>query len=358
MRRPLVLAAVLFTLVPSLGAAPNPRPGVAARPTARPAPRPRRVLVISVDGLRPDLLLRSDTPNMHRLFESGCYTFWARTVPQGITLPSHTSMLTGVTPRRHGIEWNRDLPLFRPVYPSYPTLFELAHNARFTTAIATGKSKFATIIKPKMLSWQSIPPPPADTVVGFEEDEQEPADEAGPTTGPTTRPTTAPTTQPKIADADVAREAARIIREHRPHVMFVHFPGVDTVGHDKGWGTPEQVAAIGKADEALGVLLAALRGANVAGETAIILTADHGGAGKTHGPDDARSLHIPWIVSGPGIRKGVDLTTYPKLQVNTEDTCATACGLLGIRVKDLDGKFIREILEPPAELLRDVGAGK
>jgi arylsulfatase A-like enzyme len=320
------------------------------------------VLVISVDGLRPDLLLRSDTPNMHRLFEGGCYTFWARTVPQGITLPSHTSMLTGVTPRRHGIEWNRDLPLFRPVYPSYPTLFELAHNAGFTTAIATGKSKFATIIKPKMLTWQSIPPPPPDTVPGYEEDEDKQANGAAngaaPTTGAATHPTTAPTTQPKIEDADVARDAARIILEHRPQVMFVHFPGVDTVGHDKGWATPEQILAIAKADKAIGVLLAALGEAGVAGETAIILTADHGGAGKTHGPDDARSLHIPWIVSGPGIRKGVDLTVYPKLQVNTEDTCATACGLLGIRVKDLDGKFVREILEPPAELLRDAGAGK
>src|SRR5687768_11447712 len=196
MRRPLVFSSAFLALVLPLAASPTSPPTSASDAPTRAPVRPRRVLVISVDGLRPDLLLRSDTPNMHRLFRDGCYTFWARTVPQGITLPSHTSMLTGVTPRRHGIEWNRDLPLFRPVYPAHPTLFELAHNAGFTTAIATGKSKFGTIIKPKMLTWQWIPPPPADTVPGYEEDEDKPADDAAPTTAATTRPTTAPTTAP------------------------------------------------------------------------------------------------------------------------------------------------------------------
>ena len=349
MRRALVPATALLalTLLAATPADPGADAAPAPRAAARPTTRPRRVVVISVDGLRPDLLLRADTPNMHRLFENGCYTFWARTVPQGITLPSHTSMLTGVTPRRHGIEWNRDLPLFRPVYPSVPTIFELAHKAGFSTAIATGKSKFATIIKPKVLTWQSIPPPPPDTVLGYEEDED------SPTTSPTTKPKQKP-----LEDTEVAREAARIIVRHRPRVMFVHFAGVDTAGHDKGWASREQMAAIAKADDAIGIVLEALAEADVANETAVIVSADHGGAGKGHGPDDARSLHIPWIVNGPGIRKGVDLTTYPKLQVQTEDTCATACGLLGIPVKDLDGKFIREILEPPPELLRDVSGGK
>src|SRR5688572_28837921 len=212
MRRPLLPAIVLVPFLSITAAAPHLSAGAtgtssatgtsgAAGAATQAVPRPRRMLVVSVDGLRPDLLLRCDTPNMHHLFEGGCCTFWARTVPQGITLPSHTSMLTGVTPRRHGIEWNRDLPLFRPVYPSFPTLFELAHKAGFTTAIATGKSKFATIIKPGMLTWQSIPPPPPDTVPGYEEDEDKPADAAGPVTMPATAPTTQK--QKPLEDAEV-----------------------------------------------------------------------------------------------------------------------------------------------------------
>ena len=43
-----------------------------------------------------------------------------------------------------------------------------------------------------------------------------------------------------------------------------------------------------------------------------------------------RARHIPWIISGPGIHKDVDLTVYPKTVIDTEDTFATACYLLGI----------------------------
>ena len=60
-----------------------------------------------------------------------------------------------------------------------------------------------------------------------------------------------------------------------------------------------------------------------------------------------RRARIPWIAVGPGIRRGVDLTTYPKLEINTEDTFATVCWLPGIPVdpKNLDGKPMVEILD-------------
>jgi arylsulfatase A-like enzyme len=80
--------------------------------------------------------------------------------------------------------------------------------------------------------------------------------------------------------------------------------------------------------------------------TVVIISADHGGAGLSHGPDDARSRHIPWIATGPGVRRGFDLTRKEKLQVNTEDTCATACWLLGLALPAyFDGKALREAFE-------------
>ncbi|GIW74943.1 MAG: hypothetical protein KatS3mg104_0006 [Phycisphaerae bacterium] len=54
-----------------------------------------RVLIISIDGLRPDLALRAEMPNLRSLLRNGSYSFWAYTTPAAITLPSHTSMLTG-----------------------------------------------------------------------------------------------------------------------------------------------------------------------------------------------------------------------------------------------------------------------
>ncbi|MGH7682478.1 MAG: alkaline phosphatase family protein, partial [Candidatus Eiseniibacteriota bacterium] len=74
--------------------------------TPRPVPAITRALIVSIDGLRPDLLLRADTPTLHGLMRRGTFTMWARTTAVAVTLPSHVSMLTGVTPGKHGIEWN------------------------------------------------------------------------------------------------------------------------------------------------------------------------------------------------------------------------------------------------------------
>lgn len=294
-----------------VAAQPHPAAAAPQRPSLR-----SRVLIISVDGLRPDLLLRAKTPYIHELFEGGSYTFWARTVPHAITLPSHVSMLTGVPPRRHGIEWNVDLPLIKPVYPKVPTLFEIAKKAGYTTALVAGKMKFNTIAVPGTLDWQFIP-------------ETE-----------------------KAEDADVTARAIELISSHRPQVMVVHLPTVDNVGHAVGWATPQQMAAIEQADSHVGAILAALRTANLRESTTVILTADHGGAGRTHMADDVRARHIPWIINGPGIRKGLDLTTFEALVINTEDTFATACLLLSLPVHpQVSGNPVSVVLEHQTELL-------
>src|SRR4051794_806960 len=62
------------------------RPSPNTRPAAPPGPRPieqiRRVMVVSIDGLRPDLLLLADAPVARSLMKRGCYSMWAMTTPQ------------------------------------------------------------------------------------------------------------------------------------------------------------------------------------------------------------------------------------------------------------------------------------
>jgi predicted AlkP superfamily pyrophosphatase or phosphodiesterase len=289
--------------------------GVSAQ-TTRPIPQIRKVVIISVDGLRPDLALRANTPNIHALMDIGSFTLWARTTAESVTLPSHTSMLTGVTPVKHGIQWNSDLPLKHPVYPMFPTIFELAHQAGYTTAMAAGKSKFINLAKPGTLNWFYVP------------------------------------SSPKDEDLDVAAQAVGMILAHQPDLLFVHFPSVDNTGHAFGWASPEQMDAIAGADECLGLILWALDQRHLRDSTFILVTADHGGAGLSHGPDDPRSRNIPWITSGPGIRRGVDLTTYVDLIINTEDTFSTAAYLLGIPIiQKVDGKPVLEIIDRSNEEL-------
>ena len=302
--------AVFVFLVSSV----NAQFGVAVGKPKRPIAAVKHVMIISVDGLRPDRALLADMPTLRTMVREGAYTFWARTTAVSITLPSHTSMLTAVTPRKHGIEWNSDLPLSEPVYPRMPTLFEMATRGGYTSALIAGKSKFSTLNKPGTVTWASIPQ----------------------------------AANSKDTNADVTVAAARIIEEHKPAVIFVHYAEVDSTGHAKGWGSKEQFAKIEETDRELAKLFASLERAGIRESTVVILSADHGGAGLTHGPEDPRSRHIPWIVTGPGVVKNVDLTQNAALEVNTEDTCATACWLLGLPLLPyFDGKPVLTAFETP-----------
>ena len=249
---------------------------------------------------------------------SGCSTMWARTTEVSITLPSHVSMLTGVVPERHAIWWNIEIDKEYLRYPSVPTIFELAKARGLSTALAVGKGKLEALGKAGSLDWAYWPDAYAQAI-------------------------------------QVAQESAKIIKEHQPQLFFIHFPDVDAAGHGSGWGSRQQAQAVEKCDQALGVVIASLRRAGIWEKTVIIVTSDHGGAGYSHGPDDMRSRNIPWIISGPGIRKGIDLTTKDTLVVNTEDTFATACFLLNIPIdEDCDGKAVLQVLEeikPEQELL-------
>jgi predicted AlkP superfamily pyrophosphatase or phosphodiesterase len=259
----------------------------------RPIPAVEHVVIVSIDGLRPDRALLADTPTIHALVHAGAYTFWARTTAVSITLPSHTSMVTGVIPVKHGIHWNEELPFAHPYYPKVPTVMEMATKAGYVTAMIAGKPKFETLNKPGTITHVFVPKDQCD-------------------------------------NATVAAEAEKIIVAFKPALTFVHFPDVDAVGHAKGWGSHEQLAAIADADRQLARVLAALDQAGIRNSTVVIVTADHGGAGLMHGADDPRSRHIPWIASGPGVKPFFDLTQLASLEVRTEDTCATACWLLGL----------------------------
>ncbi len=54
---------------------------------------------------------------------------------------------------------------------------------------------------------------------------------------------------------------------------------------------------------------------------------------------------IPWIVSGPSVREGFDLTSVKDLSVDTMATFATTCALLGIDMPGtIDGRNVPAIL--------------
>jgi len=271
--------------------------GAASLPTAPAVPTPTpaapvRVVIVSIDGLRPDALQQVNPPNLRALREKGAYTFQAQTITPSNTLPSHVSELTGYPPSRHGITWDDYLPANGTI--QVPTIFLAARRASRRTAVVAGKEKFNTLRDTAEM----------DVFVGG------------------TR-----------ADADVAEQGVAQLYAG-VDLLFVHLPDVDLSGHATSWMSATYLDKVTKADAAVGRIMSSLPE-----NTTLIVTADHGGHGSNHGTTDRLDMTIPWIVAGPRIRPGYAITG----PVSTVDTTATAAYVLGLTLPaDVPGKPVLE----------------
>ena len=276
-------------------------PVVPIEPTVTLIPRPSRVLILSIDGFRPDAIELTPMRNLQALLQEAAYSLGAQTILPSSTLPSHTSMLTGLCPDKHGVDWNDYLP--DKGYAHGTDIFDLAHAAGLRTVMVVGKEKLRQVTEP-------------ESTDKFE----------------------------FINDRD-AIIAARVV-ELIPQgfdLMFVHFPTPDWMGHEYGWLSPEQLSVLFRADEALQTILNALDLAGMRDDTLIIITADHGGHYTSHGTNRTEDVTIPWIITGPGVWHQVLSTN-----INTTDTAATVAWALGLPLQpDWDGLPVLEAFDLP-----------
>src|ERR1700749_1010750 len=68
----------------------------------------KHVVFITIDGFRPDFYLEDGwkTPNLHALMKDGAYAKGVNSVFPSMTYPSHTTIVTGVQPAKHGVYYN------------------------------------------------------------------------------------------------------------------------------------------------------------------------------------------------------------------------------------------------------------
>lgn len=67
------------------------------------AASPAPLLLISIDGFRPDYLFRGNTPTLDRLAREGAYSAGMQASYPSLTFPNHYTLVTGLHPDRHGI---------------------------------------------------------------------------------------------------------------------------------------------------------------------------------------------------------------------------------------------------------------
>ncbi len=281
------------------------------------SPRVEHVFVISIDGGNPEVIQRSKMPVLKKLMKEGACTSVARTIMPPLTLPAHASMLTGVETNKHKITWN-NYSLTNGVVEA-PTIFSVARRAGFSTAMFVGKEKFRHLVEPGAVDEFSFNAPAAVVIA---------KDESGGTDKKK---------EGNVFAKVVAQDAADYIIKHKPNLCFIHFTDPDSIGHEYGWGSPEQLAAFADTDAGLGIFLQALRKARLASKSVIIISADHGGHEKGHGKGTEADMRIPWIAWGKGVRSRHKISE----PVYTCDTAATVLWLLNLEpAMPLDGKPI------------------
>jgi len=294
--RALVLCAAVAVVAPltaGCGAryvnAPPLAPGTFTVPDASVT---RHVVLVSIDGLRPDAIDAFEAPTLQRLAREGSYSLTASTIVPSKTLPSHTSMLTGEPPERHGVLWNTLLAAEAGT-TSVPTVFGVARSRGYRTAAFFSKSKFHALQVPGTLDFSQAP-----------------------------RGWWGRWSAERTID-DVERH----LTAASPNLLFVHLTDPDRAGHRDGWMSRQYGLAVAVADAALTRLLVAAEAAFGTGRYAVIVTADHGGHGHDHGSDDPRDLTIPWIAWGQGVAGTGEM---PGASIRTIDTASTVLWLLGV----------------------------
>jgi len=274
--------------------------------TACAAPRAEHVFIISIDGGKPATILQSRMPVLNRLVKDGACTWTAQTIIPPLTLPAHTSMLTGVPMAKHGVTWNNWSPTNGTV--GVPTVFTAARQAGLSTAMFVGKEKFRHLLQPNTVDEFYYDANNAVVVMKSDSGDRVVKKEGN------------------IFAGMVATNAANYIIKNKPNLCFIHFTDTDTIGHEFGWDSPEQLKAFADTDDALGLIQKAIQKAGIARRSVIIISADHGGHGRGHSKGTPEDMTIPWIVSGQGVKKNFTITA----PVNTCDTAATVLWLLGV----------------------------
>ncbi|GAA2384350.1 ectonucleotide pyrophosphatase/phosphodiesterase [Streptomyces coeruleofuscus] len=268
-----------------------------------------KVLVVGMDGLRHDRLIRSHAtaPVLHGLMGTGAHGTSmlpygrAEDGPSAGTAytdsgPGWSSVLTGVWPERHGVTGNDFLGAD---YTRYPDFLSRAATAR------PGLRTAAVVSWPELVDRGVLGPAIGRRVrYDGESDGYESTDRL------------------------VADTAARWLTEDDPDVVFVYFGATDEAGHATGPLSPAYDRALLAQDAHLGRLLEAIDARRADEHWTVLVTTDHGHLDTGgHGGDTHAEREVFVILAEPGMPGGTGLDT-PRLV----DIAPTVLDRLGIPV--------------------------
>lgn len=248
-----------------------------------------RVVMIALDGISVEGYREAATPNLDALLKDGAFSQMTRVVMPSVTLPNWTSHLTGSGPEQHGVVDN-GWELNKFVLPAvetdadgyYPSVFQVL------------KEKIPGIKTAFYYNWINLFYPHNeryfDEVSYLENDAY-------------------------IPNYDKALDFVMKNRE-LPALVFLYSVHTDHAGHKYGWMSSEYIKSIEDADRQIGSFIERMKKENLYEDTYFMFLSDHGGIRYGHGGVTTDEMIVPWGITGPRIRKGMEITE-PNNTVNT-----------------------------------------
>ncbi len=268
----------------------------------------QRVVLVVLDGLRPDAVPRFALPSCTALLKRGRGTLFGRTVSPSLTSTVMASLLSGAVPTRHGVEGGRfHLPRIRSHLDPLPRVLTAGglpssmHLARVPRIFAGVANRIATY-----LGFSDV------RLVGHDA-------------------------------AEILAAAEPALREQTRGLICLHWPDADRAGHATGWMSNEYERAARALDHHLGRLCELIDLDDPA--TLLIALADHGGGGTDplhHASEHPMDMTIPIMMAGGAVVPGA-------LPPGTSilDVPATVCWALGLKVPESFGGLpLREAFGP------------
>ena len=253
-----------------------------------------RVLLILVDGMRPDAL--TDVPAAQSIIKQSAHTMTAKTVFPSVTLPCHMSLFHSVDPSRHGITTNIYTPQVRPIN----VLCEVLAMNNKKSAFFYNWEELRDLSRPNSLTFSYFC---KGRTIGYD-----------------------------AANEIITDAASKYLGENYTDFAFLYLGNTDCAGHKYGWMSNEYMEAVYKSWDNINTIINSLPD-----DYAVIITADHGGHERDHGSDMPEDMTIPVIIKGGGFNAGEKLE-----DVNIKDIAPTVTSLLGISPdEDWEGKSLR-----------------
>lgn len=253
---------------------------------AQPAPSDH-VVLISIDGLRPEFYRDAaafGAPTIQQMARDGAHALGVRGVFPSVTYPSHTTLLTGATPLRHGIYYNSPFEPQGATGRWYWEADSIKVPTLFSALRKVGKKTAAVM-------WPVTVGAPVDFLVPEVWSLDSTVERILPMRQLATPGLVEELEREATGRLDVRRNfhgdwltrddrlgamAAHILETRRPALTALHLIGTDHFQHEAGRSGDRVARAVSAIDRAVGQLVDAAERAGILDRTTFIITGDHG----------------------------------------------------------------------------------